>query len=74
MAKSIIAILEILEKDTKMTLHKDTIFAELCSLSADQMEDMIEVLHNSRIPIYAPALLSWAEDALLELRDEENEE
>jgi hypothetical protein len=38
------------------------------------MEDMIEVLHNSRIPIYAPALLSWAEDALLELRDEENEE
>ena len=57
-----------------MTLHKDTIFAELCSLSADQMEDMIEVLHNSRIPIYAPALLSWAEDALLELRDEENEE
>ena len=54
--------------------HKDKIFYELCSLSAEEMEYLVSILHKGMLPNMLPYLLSWAEDAHLELLDEENEE
>ena len=55
-------------------LHKDKIFNELCSLSAEEMEYLVSRLHKGKLPNILPCLLSWAEDAHLELLEEENEE